>query len=342
MNEEQISARKQHHIDINLSEDVTASITNGFEKYRLIHCALPEINLSQIDISTDLFNHQLDNPLLISSMTGGTERAGTINLRLAKIAQEFKIAMGVGSQRIGIQNKSAMASFNVRKYAPDILLFANLGAVQLNYSYTLADCQRAVEAIDADALFLHLNPLQEALMTGGDTNFYGLLTKIEGICRDLSVPVIVKEVGGGISAEVAEKLFNVGISAIDVAGAGGTSWSEVERHRTKDPVLKDTAFAFRGWGIPTAESLLSIKREFPASTIFASGGMRTGIDVVKALAMGAALGGMASPFLKAATISEKELWKFTQVIIQQIRIAMFCVGAKTLKELGTNKIEKVT
>jgi isopentenyl-diphosphate delta-isomerase len=340
-NHASIYNRKQDHIEINLNKDVSSLFPSGFENYRLIHCALPQIDLSDVDISTNVFNIHLDNPLLISSMTGGTEEAAKINMRLAKTAQEFKIAMGVGSQRIGIEDKSAMESFNIRRAAPDILLFANIGAIQLNYSFSVSECKRAVEAIEANGLILHLNPLHEALMADGNTNFKNLLSKIEAVCKRISVPVVVKEVGWGISAEVAKMLFNVGAAGIDVAGAGGTSWSEVERYRSMDPILRETAAGFRGWGIPTAESLESIKKRFPDKVIFASGGLRNGIDVIKALAMGANLGGMAGPFFREAAKSEDELHQAVSVILKQMKIATFVVGAKNLIELKDNKILKI-
>jgi len=336
-----ILGRKRDHIEINLNKDVSSLLLNGFERYHLVHCALPELNYSEIDSSTTLFNIRLDYPLLISSMTGGTEKATEINNCLAKIAQEFNLAMGVGSQRIGIEDDSVMDSFNVRKVAPDILLFSNIGAVQLNYSFSVDQCRKAVDAIEANALILHLNPLQEVLMADGNTNFSGLLNKIEMICKKLGSPVVVKEVGWGISSEIAKMLFDAGVSAIDVAGAGGTSWAEVEKNRTEDHVKRQIAADFRSWGIPTAESLTAILEQNPESIIFASGGIRNGVDITKAIALGAALGGMAGPFLRAAANSEEELRKFTRVIIEQIKIAMFSVGAKNLKNLRKQKIVKL-
>jgi len=306
-NHASIYNRKQDHIEINLNKDVSSLFPSGFENYRLIHCALPQIDLSDVDISTNVFNIHLDNPLLISSMTGGTEEE----------------------------------SFNIRRTAPDILLFANIGAIQLNYSFSVSECKRAVEAIEANGLILHLNPLHEALMADGNTNFKNLLSKIEAVCKGISVPVVVKEVGWGISDEVAKMLFNVGAAGIDVAGAGGTSWSEVERYRSMDPILRETAAGFRGWGIPTAESLKSIKKRFQDKVIFASGGLRNGIDVIKALAMGANLGGIAGPFFRAAARSEDELHKAVSVILKQMKIATFVVGAKNLIELKDNKILKI-
>ena len=191
----QTEQRKKDHILINLKKEVNSALTNGLEKYQFLHCALPELDLADVDTASTFFNKPFSFPILISSMTGGTREAEKINRNLAVIAQSFKLGMGVGSQRAGLENDVSMQTFKVRQYAPDILLFANLGAVQLNFSYTIEHCKRLVDAIEADALILHLNPLQEALMENGDTNFSGLLDKIEGVCRELPVPVVVKEVG---------------------------------------------------------------------------------------------------------------------------------------------------
>ena len=204
----------------------------------LLHCALPELDLAEVDTSSIVFEKKLAFPILISSMTGGTEEAERINRNLAVCAQYFKFSMGIGSQRAGLENDASMQTFKVRQFAPDILLFANLGAVQLNYSYTVEHCKRVVDAIGADALILHLNPLQEALMEDGNTNFKGLLNKIEEVVKKIPVPVVIKEVGWGISVEVAKKLINIGVRGLDVAGAGGTSWSEVEKHRASSEKSK--------------------------------------------------------------------------------------------------------
>jgi len=301
-----IDQRKADHLKINLEQDVRSALTSGLEHYSFVHQALPELDLEAVDLSLELFGKTLRAPLLISSMTGGTQEAGTINLRLAEAAQATGIAMGVGSQRAALEDPTLAESFRVRKAAPDILLFANLGAVQLNYGYGLDQCRRAVEMIAADALILHLNPLQEAVQAGGDTNFSGLLEKIEAICRKIEVPVIVKEVGWGISAPVARSLAAAGVSAIDVAGAGGTSWSQVEMHRAADEFTRQLAATFVGWGIPTADSIQEVKKAVPGMTVFASGGLNDGLDVAKCIALGASLGGMAGRFLKAAAVSTEK------------------------------------
>lgn len=338
--------RKADHIRICLEEDVGGvGVTSGFERYRFVHQALPEIDLRSVDTSLEVWDRRLGMPLLISSMTGGTARAEEINRNLALGAQELGLAMGVGSQRAVLENPELASTYQVRQYAPDILLLANVGAVQLNYAYGVDECRRAVDMIEADALILHLNSMQEAVQPEGDTNFAGLASKIEAVCRLVGVPVIVKEVGWGISYETAQLLWSVGVSAIDVAGAGGTSWSQVEAHRIGTESGRLVAEAFAGWGIPTAESLLlAQKPPVPdAGMVFASGGLKNGLDVAKAVALGATLAGMARPLLKAAAISPETVIEVGGVIREQLRVAMFGVGAANLAELrGTRHLEKVS
>jgi isopentenyl-diphosphate delta-isomerase len=333
-----IEQRKADHIKINLEKDVRSALTTGLEKYRFVHEALPELNLDDVDTSLTVFNRRLKAPVLISSMTGGTEQAGTINRRLAEAAQAAGLAMGVGSQRAALEDSRQAKTFRVRKYAPDILLFANLGAIQLNYGYGIQECRRAVEMIDADALYLHLNPLQEAVQSGGDTNFKGLAEKIEGICKKIEVPVIVKEVGWGISERSAKLLENCGVSGIDVAGAGGTSWSQVEMHRATEEFTRDLAGTFVGWGIPTADSILNVRKATPGMRIFASGGIKDGLDIAKCIAIGATLGGMAGSFLKAAAISTGNALEMMELTRRQIEVTMFAVGCEKLEALKIDKL----
>lgn len=332
------SDRKDDHIHINLEEDVRSTQTTGLEKFRFHHNALPEIDLATVDMRTEVFGKKLNIPLLISSMTGGVDQAGQINQRLASAAREVGVAMGVGSQRAAIERPELAATYEIRQTAPDLLLFANLGAVQLNYGYSIEHFQRAVEMIQADALILHLNPLQEALQPEGDTRFSDLLPKIEKICTKLDVPVLVKEVGWGISKDVALKLVEAGVQAIDVAGAGGTSWSQVEMHRAQSESQRRLASAFVNWGIPTAEALIQIREALPEVTLIASGGLRTGMDMAKCLALGADLCGMASPFLKAAVTSEEHVVEMMQEVASELRICMFATGAPTLKDLSKDKL----
>ncbi|MCX7609722.1 MAG: type 2 isopentenyl-diphosphate Delta-isomerase [Anaerolineales bacterium] len=336
-----IDRRKSEHIRINLEEDVRSALTNGLERYHFLHEALPELDLATIDTSLNLFGKRLAAPILLSSMTGGTEDASVINRRLAEAAQEVGVAMGVGSQRAAIEHPELAKTFSItREVAPSILLFANLGAVQLNYGYGIEHCRRAVDMIQADALILHLNPLQEAVQAGGDTNFANLASKIEEICKKLEVPVIVKEVGWGISERTARLLVECGVAAIDVAGAGGTSWSQVEMHRAPDEFTRHLAAAFIGWGIPTAESILMVKQAAPGMTIFASGGLRDGIDLAKSIALGATLGGMAGPFLKAAVASTETVIETLLLTKKQLEVTMFACGAANLSSLQAGKLVK--
>ncbi|MBN1563192.1 MAG: type 2 isopentenyl-diphosphate Delta-isomerase [Anaerolineae bacterium] len=326
--------RKDDHIRINLEENVQfPRLTTGLDRVRFMHQAVPELNLAQVDLQTTFMGKTLHRPFLISSMTGGTERAQNINRTLAEAAQEAGIAMGLGSMRAALEDSSLAVTFDVRAVAPDIVLLANLGAVQFNYGYGVAECQRAVEMVAADALILHLNPVQEAVQPEGDGNFSGLLAKIEAVCRVLDVPVIAKEVGWGISPQAARQLADAGIAAIDVAGAGGTSWSEVEYHRAPTSHHAQVARAFADWGIPTADSIRYVKETVPDMPVIASGGLRDGIDVAKCIALGADLGGLAGPFLKPAETSVEAVLDVIWELTTQLRIAMFASGAADIAAL---------
>src|SRR6185503_3195066 len=333
-----IDQRKADHIKINLEKDVRSVLTTGLEKYRFTHEALPELDLERVDTSLNLFSKPLAAPILISSMTGGTAEAETINLRLAESAQECKVAMGVGSQRAAIEHPDQAKTFQVRRVAPDIVLFANLGAVQLNYGYGVDECRKAVDMIHADALTLHFNPLQEAVQDAGDTNFANLSKKIEEVCKKIEVPVIAKEVGWGISERTAKLLADCGVSAIDVAGAGGTSWSQVEMHRAPDEFTRELAATFVGWGIPTADSILNVKKAAPDMTVFASGGIKDGLDIAKCIALGATLGGMASQFLKAAAVSTEKAVEMMKLTKRQIEVTMFAAGVGAFEGLRAERL----
>lgn len=329
-----IEDRKADHIRINLERDVQfPHLTTGLEKYRLLHQALPELDMADVEPTYTLFGKTMRAPLLISSMTGGTDMAYRLNQHMAEAAQANGIALGLGSQRAALKNPAVAYTYQVRHLAPDILLFGNVGAVQFNYGYTVDECRRLVEMIDADALILHFNVLQEAVQPEGDTNFAGLLPKIEAVCRDLGVPVIAKEVGWGFSAKNVRDLANAGVSAIDVAGSGGTSWSEVEYHRAPTAFHARVARAFADWGIPTAEAVRYAVEGAPNLPIIASGGLRDGIDVAKCIALGAHIGGMAGPFLKAADVSAEAVDQLIRETTTQLRIAMLCSGCRTLADL---------
>ncbi len=332
------ASRKADHIRINLEEDVRSALTTGLERYHLVHCALPELNLRDVDTSVEWFGKRLSAPLLISSMTGGTGAAGPINRNLALAAQAAGVAMGVGSQRAALEDPALAETFKLRDVAPDIVLLANIGAVQLNYGYDVDACRRAVDMIAADALILHLNTIQEAVQPEGDVNFAGLLGRIEQVVRALPVPVIAKEVGWGISGDVARRLADVGVAAIDVAGAGGTSWSQVEMHRAKSERQRAVAAAFVGWGIPTAESLRQVRAAAPAVRLIASGGLKDGVDVAKCLALGASLCGLAGPLLRAADQGVDAVVERLGELTDTVRVALFATGCASIADAQSRPI----
>jgi isopentenyl-diphosphate Delta-isomerase len=335
-----IERRKTEHIQINLDEDVQAKgVATGLERYRFIHTALPEMDLNEIDTRVTFLDHQLQVPILISSMTGGVKVGSEINRRLATAAQALVCALGVGSQRAAIENPTLEQLFQVRDVAPDILLLANLGAVQLNYGFGIDQCRRAVAMIGADALVLQLNPIGEAVQPQGNVIFSNLISQIGSICQSIEVPVVVKEVGWGISSRVARQLADAGVAAIDVAGAGGTSWTEVERLRAPNTLLRRVSSTFAGWGIPTVESLRMARAGAPTVPLVASGGLRSGLDAAKVIALGADLAGFASPLLKGAAVSETEVHDVLAAIIMELRITMFCTGAKDIAQLKLAKVQ---
>ena len=326
-------ARKSRHLDICLEDDVASHLDAGFGSVRLRHEALPECALEDIDLAVSVLGHRLAAPLLISSMTGGTERARAINHNLAIAAERAGVALALGSQRAALEDPSLLPTYRVRDVAPRVVLFANIGAVQLNYGVSVDDAIRAVHSIEANALYLHLNPLQEAIQANGDTNFRTLLPRIGELCRRIDVPVIAKSVGSGISVRTAARLFDAGVSAIDVAGAGGTSWARVEGRRSNDPKREAIAEAFAAWGYPTSEATAAMRRAFPAATIFASGGIRTGVDAAKAIALGADIAGAGLPFLEPATRSAEAVSDVLDVIVDALRIAIFATGCRRPSDL---------
>jgi isopentenyl-diphosphate Delta-isomerase len=326
--------RKADHIRLALQERMQLS-RHYFDDYAFEHAALPEIDRAAIDTSVEFLGKRLAAPLLISCMTGGTEVASRINRHLAEAAERAGIAVGVGSQRKALEGESGSDSFEVRSAAPTVPLLANLGAVQLNYGFGVAECQRAVDMIEADALVLHLNPLQEAIQPEGQCNFAGLLDKMAEVAQGLSVPVIAKEVGSGISGRLAAALAERGITILDTAGTGGTSWARIEAARAGDVELGER---FAGWGIPTPESIAACSR-VPGVTVIGSGGVRDGIDAAKAIALGASLVGMAFPFLEAATQSAERVLDTVERTVRELEIAMFCVGAQTVEDLKSVTIQ---
>ena len=320
--------RKAEHIRLALDASNQAG-RSFFDDYAFEHNALPEIALDDIDLSVEFLGKRIEAPLLVSCMTGGTEAAGEINRNLARAAEDRRIALGVGSQRKAIEDPLQAASFQVRDLAPSIPLLANLGAIQLNYGYGIAECRAAVEMIDADALAFHLNVLQEAIQPEGDTDFSGLLPKLGGIARQLEVPVIAKEIGCGISGDTARALAEQGIRIIDTAGLGGTSWVRIEARRADDIEIGEL---FVDWGVPTPVSIQEVAA-VPGVTVIGSGGIRSGLDAAKAIALGAHLVGTAYPLLKPATVSAEAVIERVGRIVDELRIAMLCVGTRTIDEL---------
>ena len=328
--------RKQDHIEICIDKDVQAQEkSTGFGDIYLIHRALPEISLNEVNTSTTIFNHKLKAPLIIEAMTGGTRKALEINSTLAEAAENLGLAMGVGSQRVALENPKYEESFKVvRKKAPNAFIIGNLGASQILKKDSARDVLKAIEMIDADAFAIHLNPLQEAIQPEGDSSFSGVVKKIKEIAPKLSVPLLIKETGAGIAFEDAVLLEEAGVRGIDVSGAGGTSWAAVEAFRAKktsDDLHERLGKVFWDWGIPTAISIIEVRQKTKLMVI-ASGGIRTGIEATKALALGANIVGIASPLLKPAL--EGRVETFLKMVIEEIKMTMFLVGVNTIELLN--------
>lgn len=326
---------KAHHIDACLTDAVEYAKKSGFERYDFVNQALPELSLDEIDLSTSLCGKSMRAPLMIAPMTGGVERAHELNRRLARAAQRFGLAMGVGSQRVAVEDVERARLFQVRADAPDILLFANFGAGQLAKGWGVNEARRAVDMIEADALFLHFNPIQEAAQ-GGDVDFRGLADKVAELVKKLradGVPVFAREVGFGMSTEAAKRLIDAGIAGIDCAGAGGTSWAKVEAVCAKTERRRKMGQRFGEWGIPTAEAIRQVRAASKRIPLIATGGIRTGLDLAKALALGADVGAMARPMLVAANAGEEALSVFIDDVLTELRIAMFGIGAADLDAL---------
>lgn len=332
-----IARRKLDHIAVSLSEAADfRTVRTGFDDVHFLHQALPDLDLDAVDLTTTFLGHRLQAPILIASMTGGVEKGAVINRNLAIAAQTLGLPMGLGSQRITVTHPETLSSFLVRDVAPDVPLFGNLGAVQLNYGFGADEVRRLVEAVGANGLFLHLNPLQEAVQPEGDRNFAGLLPKIADLCRSVPFPILAKETGCGIAGDTAEALVRAGVAAIDLSGAGGTSWSRIEGARM-DTAGANLGEVFGEWGIPTALSLHLVREACPAVPVIASGGMRDGIAAAKALAMGADLVSLAKPLLAPAMESPEAVIRVLQDWMQQLKVAMFCIGAGSIAALKQTK-----
>lgn len=330
----EIERRKRDHIEIILSGRAKHTKGNGFDDIEFEHNALPDFDFNAIDLSCTFLGKKLRLPYLASSMTGGPEKGGLINRHIAEAAQDLGFAMGVGSQRIALGGGSGHGlDGSVRRIAPDIALFANLGAVQLVTGLGVDDARRAVDTIGADALIIHLNPLQEALQPEGDVNWTGVAKAIEKVCRHLGAPVIAKEVGAGISASLAVRLRDLGIAAIDIAGTGGSSWAAVEGLRHRNPSDQSLGNIFRNWGICTAAALAEARNLVPDMPLIASGGIRHGLDGAKAIRLGADLVGQAGQLLRAATEGPQQVILHVREWEKALRIACFCTNAASLLAL---------
>lgn len=338
MNDDPTNRRKREHIDIFMHDPGVERGKGHFDAIALKHRALPELDLAEVDPEIDFLGKRLSFPLLISSMTGGDDALlRRINRNLALAAEAAGIGLALGSQRVIFSHPEARDAFMLRHHAPTALLCANLGAVQLNYGFTPRHCREAVEIAGADALYLHANPLQEALQPEGNTNFAALAEKIGDVAAHLSVPVIVKEVGAGISPEDAALLLHHGIRGIDVAGAGGTSWSRVEHHRAPSEEEAALGLAFQDWGIPTPEALRALAPLRDQVTLIASGGVRSGIDMAKAIILGASLCAIAAPFLPAALESAEAVLRQIERLRREFVIAMFLLGVPDVATLLGNE-----
>ncbi len=335
-----LQRRKDEHLQICLEQDVESGVSPGLSGYRLEYDALPEIDLDDVDLSIELLGKKLSAPILIGSMTGGSEQAEILNHRLAKVAAKLGLGMALGSQRAMLKHPETTASFAVRKTSPELpLLIGNIGAVQLNYGVTHDDLRHLVESVQADALYFHLNPLQEAIQPEGDTRFRGLLSKIQLATKTLPFPCLIKEVGAGISAKTAQKMAHLPIAAIEASGVGGTSWARVEGYRAQ-PASNTAQLGerLRDFGTPTAEAIQHCRNAFPKRPVIGSGGIRTGQDIAIAIALGSDATAIARPALEAAAISEAALERFLTTLLHELRVLCFCTGASNIKELQQVKV----
>lgn len=326
--------RKAEHLDVVLTENVRTVQTTGFEAVRFEHVALPELHLDEIDLSAEFLGRRMDAPFLISSMTGGPEKAEDINTNLARAAGKLRIAFAVGSQRVALEGGGASGfARELRQLMGDMPLLSNFGAAQLRSADAADMAQRIVDMIGADALIIHLNPLQEAVQHGGDRDWSGLLARLEDVARSIKVPVIVKEVGSGISGRLAKRLYEAGVHIIDVAGAGGTSWAAVEACRAPNERQRAIAETYRDWGIPTARAIVDVRAACGDAVLIASGGIRTGLDAAKAIRLGADIVGQAAGVLPAALAGADAVIAHFEDRMTELRIACFCTASRTLQDL---------
>ncbi|WP_438852190.1 type 2 isopentenyl-diphosphate Delta-isomerase [Brevundimonas nasdae] len=328
------SGRKDQHLDVVLSGRGRHRRDAGFDTIRFVHEALPDLDHDKIDLGADFLGRRLKAPLLISSMTGGPSRAEGINARLAEAAQHLGIALAVGSQRTAIEDAATGGlGMALRNRAPDTFILSNIGAAQLTRGFGVDEARRAVDMIGADALIVHLNPLQEACQPEGDRDWWGVGAALEALILKLDVPVVVKETGSGLSGRTARRLMDMGAAAVDVAGAGGANWGLIEGERATDPVDAEHAAAFADWGVSTARAIVDVRRACPEATVIGSGGVRDGLDVAKAIRIGADIVGQATGVLQAATLSTEAVVGHFQTIMRQLRTACFCTNSANLAAL---------
>lgn len=331
-----LNDRKNEHLDVVLGGRAESRAKTGFDDVDFEHAALPELDMDKIDLTTHFLGRRINAPLLVSSMTGGPVRAAAINENLAIACQALGLPLAVGSQRVALENRElAGLGAELRRHAPDIALLGNFGAAQLNLGFGLDEARRAIDMIGADALIIHLNPLQEAVQPEGNRDWRGLLGRIEALARTLEVPLVVKEVGAGISGSLARRLVDAGVAVIDVAGAGGTSWAAVEAERARTAEQAAIARAFANWGQPTARAIAEVRAACPDTVIIGSGGVRHGLDAAKAIRLGADLVGQAAGLLDAAIRSPEAVISQLSVTIAQLRVACFCTGSVDLTALKT-------
>jgi len=328
-------SRKLEHIDIVLTRSVEGPGSTWFEHVYLVHKALPEIDLEDVSIETRFLRKRLRAPIVITGMTGGHKDVGHVNRAIAEAAEEFGIAMGVGSQRAAIEDPSRVESFAIaRRVAPNAVIIANIGAPQLVRGYGVSEVKRAIDMIDADAIAIHLNAAQEVIQPEGEPGFRGVIRAIEDIASKIEKPVIIKETGCGLSMEIVEEIRKIGVKIIDISGYGGTNWVLVEKYRAErrgEALKAIVAGDLAPWGIPTAASIIEARYIAPDMTIIGSGGIRTGLDAVKAIALGADLVGIAKPALEA--YYSGRLGVYLKSLIHGIKAALFLTGSRSLDEL---------
>jgi isopentenyl-diphosphate Delta-isomerase len=326
-----LTARKLRHIEACLlPQSQYQGVKTGLEQVPWPYRALPELNLDDIDLSTAFLGKRLSAPVLIGAMTGGAEKSALINKHLATAAQKLGVGLMLGSQRVMLERPETRPSFQVREHAPDILLIGNLGAAQLLKGYGAEQLELAASLIGADALAIHVNPLQEAMQTGGDTGWAGLLDRLHEVVPKAGVPLVLKEVGHGLGADVARQVQGVGFAALDVAGAGGTSWARVEQLAELGSVTSPELCEV---GIPTAQALREVRGVLPGMPLVASGGIRTGLDAARALLLGADVVAVARPLLEPALESAEAAEAWLRRFIWELKVALFVGGYRSVSAL---------